>query len=172
MLEIRGNLWNHIGKVDVICITTNGFVKRNGEAVMGRGCALEARNQFPSLALTLGKSIKHHGNRCNLLAEKEDTLIYSFPVKHARMRVNSPSDIVPHMRNRINIGDSAPGWALRADINLIIQSANQMIYLADNNNWNNIIIPRPGCGAGELTWSHVSEKLHPILDDRFKAITF
>jgi len=39
MKELRGNLFHT--PCDVICITTNGFVKRNGEAVMGRGCAVQ-----------------------------------------------------------------------------------------------------------------------------------
>ena len=37
MKEIRGDLFTQ--EADTICITTNGFVKANGECVMGRGCA-------------------------------------------------------------------------------------------------------------------------------------
>ena len=40
MNEITGNILNYIGKPKtLVCITTNGFVKNNGEAVMGAGCA-------------------------------------------------------------------------------------------------------------------------------------
>lgn len=39
--EVVGNMWAI--PADAYCITTNGFVKKNGEAVMGAGCAKEAR---------------------------------------------------------------------------------------------------------------------------------
>lgn len=35
MIEVKGNLWTYPAEVRVI--TTNGFVKKNGEAVMGIG---------------------------------------------------------------------------------------------------------------------------------------
>jgi hypothetical protein len=172
MIEINGNLWNHVGKADVICITTNGFVKKNGAAVMGRGCALQARNNYPNLAKLLGSSIRKKGNNCNFLIKDSDTHIYSFPVKHIQAKINSLEELVPHMRNKLKVGDMAPGWALKADMELILTSANQMLLLANENNWSTIIIPRPGCGAGELSWTQVGLSLHSVLDDRFKAITF
>ena len=172
MVEIKGNLWDWIDRADAICITTNGFVKRNGEAVMGKGCALQARDYYHGLAKTLGLAIKNNGNSCNPLVKDKGTWIYSFPVKHVQAKINSPKELVPHMRNKFKIGDIAPGWALKADSELILNSANQMLGLANEHNWNTIIIPRPGCGAGELNWAQVGLSLHSVLDDRFKAITF
>jgi hypothetical protein len=42
--EVKGDVWPLAAEVkpDTVAITTNGFVKRNGQAVMGKGCALEA----------------------------------------------------------------------------------------------------------------------------------
>ena len=65
MVEIQGNMW----EIDTDClfITTNGFVKRDGSAVMGRGCALEATKIIPNIAKSLGQAIARHGNRINTL---------------------------------------------------------------------------------------------------------
>ena len=47
---------------DIICITTNGFVKKDGCAVMGRGCAQEAKNRYPNINKLLGIHINTKGN--------------------------------------------------------------------------------------------------------------
>lgn len=58
---------------DAACITTNGFIKANGEAVMGRGCALEAAQAFPNVPKLLGALITSKGNRVHqLLMAKEE----------------------------------------------------------------------------------------------------
>jgi hypothetical protein len=44
--ELFGNLWEFDG---IIVITTNGFVKRDGTCVMGRGCAKQATIKLPGL---------------------------------------------------------------------------------------------------------------------------
>ena len=172
MKQATGNLWDSIGKADVLCITTNGFVKRNGEAVMGRGCASQAKNRYPGIALRLGTVLKAEGNTCSELWKDDKTLVYSFPVKHDRMLCVDKNDLVPHMRERIRLGDVAPGWAIKADIDLILKSAHELVYLANTNKWSSIIIPRPGCGAGELQWTNVYPTLSQILDNRFTAVTY
>lgn len=76
MLEAKGNLWTY--EAAFRCITTNGTVKKNGEAVMGRGCALEAAQDRPNLPKILGCKLDLTGNHVYWL----DADIYSFPVKH------------------------------------------------------------------------------------------
>ena len=36
---LTGNIFDYVGLVDAICITTNGTIKSNGELVMGAGVA-------------------------------------------------------------------------------------------------------------------------------------
>ena len=43
MKEVFGDLWEFDG---TIAITTNGFLKRDGTCVMGRGCARQAAVRF------------------------------------------------------------------------------------------------------------------------------
>lgn len=143
MIEIEGNIWNI--KSDWKCITTNGRVSYDGTAVMGRGVALQAKQRYPELPRILGKHIKEFGNVPGLLSYTGQFSIWSFPVKHH--------------------------WKEKADLNLIMRSVDLISQAADKFRCNDIIIPRPGCGNGQLTW----EQVKPIveqLDDRFRIINF
>lgn len=144
MIEVKGNLWTY--PADVRVITTNGTVKKNGECVMGRGCAKEAKDKFPELAYVLGGMIKNYGNHVQLIHNR----LYSFPVKH--------------------------NWYEKADLTLIERSANELFNIVDpaypNDEGHTIVLPRPGCGNGGLKWEDVKPVLEPILDDRFYVITF
>src|SRR3990167_6450372 len=89
MREANGNLWTY--PADIRVITTNGTVKKNGECVMGRGCAAEAKQLFPGIALALGRLIQQHGNHVFLLRQHEGApLLYSLPVKHQWMEKADP----------------------------------------------------------------------------------
>lgn len=41
-----------------LCITTNGYIKKNGCAVMGAGVAKQARDRFDGLDRLLGEKLK------------------------------------------------------------------------------------------------------------------
>jgi len=85
MLSLNRDLWSFLGAADAICITTNGYVKANGHAVMGRGCAREAAERFGRLPMILGKKLKEAGNVPQQLLpvvhNHAATFILSFPVK-------------------------------------------------------------------------------------------
>ena len=55
MQEIIGEMWDFWNQGHWICILTSGHIKRNQEATMGGGCALEAKIKFPALPRQLGK---------------------------------------------------------------------------------------------------------------------
>jgi hypothetical protein len=143
---------------DAICITTNGFVKKNGEAVMGRGIAKEAANSFPEFPRILGDSIFRNGNHLNVFfemihhyngdtGEEYSQDIVTFPVKH--------------------------NWFEKADMELIRRSARELMKWADQlPHWERVLLPRPGCGNGKLDWSDVKREIEPILDDRISVVTF
>lgn len=144
MIEVTGNLWTF--PADVRCITTNGFVKKNGECVMGRGCAREAAKKLPQLPKLLGDFIKNNGNHVGwLYGSTHGDIIFSFPVKH--------------------------NWWERADLDLIARSAEEIKVAVPGK--RTVLIPRPGCGNGQLSWDDVKPVIEPILaDDRFKIISF
>jgi hypothetical protein len=147
MKEVTGSLW--VFPADIRVITTNGFTKKNGEAVMGRGCALEAAKRYPDFPKLLGEMLRKVGNiPHNFYFSERSEEIWTFPVKHA--------------------------WYEKADLRLIEASAK---YFADyfshpEHADTRIVIPRPGCGNGQLRWEDVKPVLEPLLDDRFHVITF
>lgn len=143
MKEVTGNLWTY--PADVRVITTNGTVKKNGECVMGRGCAFEAKEKFPDIAKRLGDQLKRIGNHVTFL--NTNPAVLSFPVKHH--------------------------WYQRADLDFIARSAGELKGIMGGYGRDTIIVlPRPGCGNGGLRWEDVKPVLEPILDDRFHVIAF
>lgn len=147
MLETTGNLWDVQG-ADALCITTNGYVTKDGHATMGAGCALEARSMFDGISKVLGSLLNTYKNHVYELPgyEHNGARIVTFPVKHH--------------------------WKDRAAFDLIFKSTHELKNLTDARGWQNVVLPRPGCGNGHRTWEQVKPILEPILDDRFTVITF
>lgn len=79
MKEIRGNIWEYWEDGYYIVVPTNGFVKKDNKAVMGRGVALQASQKFTTLSKSLGARIRLKGN--NVYFWEEFRLI-TFPVKN------------------------------------------------------------------------------------------
>lgn len=190
MLELRGNMfdpltWQYINGqradilFDAICITTNGFRKNNGYAVMGRGCAKEVKQRFSTYELDkiLGQSIQTNGNNVSILINHHTTpipySIISFPVKPISIKCSPNKDnVVKHMQQQFKPGNTVPGWAAIADKELIIRSARQLMDLIAKMNYQAVVMPRPGCGAGELNWLEVKRIIESILDDSVYVITY
>jgi len=111
----------------VYVITTNGYVKNNGQAVMGRGTALIAATIAPKLPTILGDLLISYGNKPYLLPGNFVTL----PVKHK--------------------------WDEKADPVLIGKSLDILMDMWDLYGFGKrqVYIPRPGCGNGQLAWETV-----------------
>jgi len=170
MKESRGDIF--YAAADAVCITTNGFTKANGQAVMGRGCAHKAVTIFPNLPYLLGNKLRNEGNVVHELLESLDrTILLSYPVKPVS-KTYHPDSVVKHMVGKFKEGSQVPGWACKADIDLIQESAKQLVALTDLRGWKTVVLPRPGCGAGELDWNTVKPILENVLDDRFTCMTF
>jgi hypothetical protein len=114
---------------------------------MGRGCAAEAAARDKTLPAMLGHHLKMNGNVVGMIGVIAGTPILSFPVKH--------------------------NWWEKADLDLIQRSAQQTVHWENQQDLpTTILLPRPGCGNGNLQWSDVKKVLEPILDDRFYIISF
>lgn len=136
MREVKGDLWDYHTAGYWIGITTNGYVNRRGEAVMGRGIAEQAAKRFPGIKKELGDSLKIHGNLVLVFA---DLRLYTFPVKHI--------------------------WNQIADLDLIVSSCQQLATFVDESGID-AAISRPGCGNGRLDWEVVWYVIEPILGNR------
>ena len=157
MIEVTGDLWSY--HADVRCITTNGDTNSYGEAVMGRGCALQAKKRKPLLTSQLGVMLRDFGNMVHVLSYEDPAIgtLLTFPVKHR--------------------------WQDPADLALIAKSAVELVELIECLfAWRvlypdlpplRIVVPRPGCGAGQRDWTtEVKPLLVDVLDDRFHIIHF
>jgi hypothetical protein len=138
MIEEFGNFWEVQG--DARCITTNGALRTNGDAVMGKGIALQAKERYPRIEATLGRLIQKYGNHVYYLGHG----LISFPTKHHWMDEKS-------------------------DINLIKRSAVELVALLRGDvpiksKFNRrILLTRPGCGNGNLEWRNVRPMVQAIL---------
>lgn len=139
MQLLTADLWDCDG---VLCLTTNGFVKNNGRAVMGAGVARQAVLRVPGIDKELGRLIRRKGNICQRIAGpgcnvEFDRSIVSFPVK-----VN---------------------WWEQASLDLIRRSAERLSEYLDHFIPGDCYLPKPGCGNGGLTWPEVADTLEPVL---------
>jgi hypothetical protein len=125
----------------VIVITTNGAVTKDGRAIFGRGVAKQAVLRFPGLAETLGRLLADQGNHVFDLG----CGIATFPVEETP-------------------------WSL-PDLRLIARSAAELRILTDSTGWQRVVVPRPGCGGGGLSWQDVQPLLEPWFDERFVVIS-
>jgi hypothetical protein len=105
---------------------------------MGRGCALEAKTRYPTLAKELGDKIKRNGNVVQSLITG-DIEIIAFPVKHK--------------------------WSDQANLKLIEKSAARLKEIAIDHHDLNFVLPRPGCGAGRLLWMEVKPIVETLPDN-------
>lgn len=125
----------------VLVITTNGSVTRDGRAIMGRGVARQAAERFPELRTKLGRLLQSAGNHVYEIMPG----LASFPVEETPF--------------------SQP------DKRLIRRSAEELCQLADQHQWPMVVVPRPGCGGGGLSWEEVRPLLAELFDDRFIVVS-
>ena len=152
MLELQGNFDIFSlpqGSHEAICVTTNGILKMNGHAVMGKGIAKQANDRF-CLSEQLGKYLTMYGNRLFFMGNHyfngtNQFSIITFPTKY--------------------------DWREDSDINLIIKSAEQLVKTCEKFGITKCYLPPVGCGNGNLNWEHtVKPWLSQILDDRFIVV--
>jgi hypothetical protein len=146
MQEIKGNFWNLAKNFDVLCVTTNGVVKRNGQLVMGAGIAYQFNLRFPQLSSLLGSRVKRNGNIPYLITFGDGTRIMSVPTKQ--------------------------DYANPSPISLIRSSAQRVRTIVDQCKIRSILSTRPGCGLGNQDWTQVKKMLElEGWDDRFTIVS-
>ena len=125
----------------IIAITSNGSLTRDGRAIVGRGVAKQAALRLPGLAEKMGVLLQEQGNH---VFDLGDGLV-TFPVEET-------------------------AWSL-PDLRIIARSAEELRLLADRSGWQQIVVPRPGCGGGGLAWHVVKPLVSPWFDGRFTVIS-
>lgn len=145
MQEAKGNVWGMDG--DAIAILTNGQWDGTGHAVMGGGIAREARDRLKGCDLALGALLRNYGNHVFLLGPYQGKELVSFPTKDH--------------------------WKNPSSLDLIAESCDELVTLTDRHGWEQVLVPRPGCGLGGLDWADVKPVCEEFFDDdRFVVVTF
>ena len=129
LTELAGKSW--------IAVTTNGTVKKDGTANMGRGNAGEVAAKLPDIVSELGKLLTENGNSVHYLG----SMVFSFPVEET--------------------------WLSYAELRLVERSAAQLLEQVDKRGIERITIPLSGCGKGGLKKADVLPVLEKYFDDRF-----
>jgi len=145
--EIKGDIWE--SGANAICVTTNGIVKNDGKAVMGAGIAEQAAKRYPPLPDYLGHCLRQLGNH-----------VFIFPLASNGLDLVDPMIVTFPTKN---------DWKKNSDIELILQSAKELVVIADQHRWKRVALPRAGCGKGGLKWEQIRPLLQQILDDRFEV---
>lgn len=145
MRDVEDDLWKI--PCDAICITTNRVVTAQGRLVMGGGCAAEARNLYPDIDRVWGQMILNFGPGVYTYEIQQGPVLVSFPTKDH--------------------------WKHPSTLEMIEDSTRKLVDLTNHRGWKRVLIPRPGCGLGGLSWENeVKPLLAPLLDGRFTVVGF
>jgi hypothetical protein len=165
VLERKGNIWIYYGTDSLLVVPTNGTVKSNGECVMGRGLALQAKTKFPALPSLLGDHIKAHGNTLEYFPLYS---IVTFPVKWDWHKDADKLLIYRSLKELVK---------LVKDIDLELeqedksQTSGSTWPQSDLKKNFKIYLTRVGCGNGNLDWKDIKPLLEEILTkDRFIVV--
>ena len=137
--ELKADIWQFYNSGEFVVIATNGFIKRNGEAVMGRGIAKQAKDRFPGIAYAVGKAITKNGN---------------VPMVNIEYRIITlPTKVM---------------WTEPGSLPLIEASLKTLVKITNELGLTAVYLPRPGCGNGNLDWlTQVKPLCEQYLDERF-----
>ena len=151
MTERQVDIWEAARNADAVVITTNGSIKSNRAAVMGRGVALEAKEKWPRLPHMLGQWLH--------LSDRAGPHLFVVP---PRSLSNQPFAIVCFPVKF--------EWKMHAAPVLVARSLKELVDSAEMFDWKRIVLPRPGCGNGGLDWDRDVKPLCAELDDRFLVV--
>ena len=144
MLLKTKNMWDDYDKADLFLITTNSFIKKNGELVMGRGIAKEAKDRFPQLPVYAGKIIKE---KCGHLG------VYGFYVsRHWPL-------------TKIGLFQTKRHWRDNASIDLIKMSLTGLDFWLIGREDKIVCLNFPGIGNGGLERDQVLALLEFLPDN-------
>ncbi len=156
MIEITGDFWSHLDEnsevYDAICCTTNTCIKSNGELVMGAGIAKDFANEYKWLPANWG---------ARLLA---------WPKKPRRDYIGVFITLMKAKPHLVFL-QTKVDWKTPSTEDMVKNSIWELEYITTRLGWQKVLLPRPGCKNGGLSWK---DSVRPIaleaLDNRFVVI--
>ena len=154
MIEITGDFWIEASesKPDAIVCTINTVLRGDGNLVMGAGIAKDFAEQFDWLPDRWGaRTRKLDGQR-------------TYPFVEQREPWNAEPNLVG-IHTKYDWKDPSP-------LKLVDRSIKQLYIIVEAMDWKRVLMTRPGCGNGGLSWERqVKPLMNNILDERFVVIT-
>lgn len=143
-----------LNPTEAACVTTNGIIKPDGNAVMGKGIAKEADDLY-HVSAKLGTYIKLYGNRC-----------FDLGLYPAIDPVYDRAD--PGRMFHLISFPTKYNWKNNSDIGLIKESCINFLRICDARGILKCYLPAIGCGCGGLDFQRqVLPVVSEILDSRF-----
>ena len=152
------DLWK-VGKT--ICVTTNGFIKKNNQGVMGAGNALAIAKEIPNLPSALGRHIRLRGNVVGYIHDR----IISFPTKP---QFGNYDQVIDKAKRIYKPGQKIPGYHCKSDLKLIEDGIERLNLIIEKQNLDEVYLPLPGVNNGQLSF----EEVEPILKKGSEKIIF
>jgi hypothetical protein len=160
MIELHADLWDTaFERGGSVVVTTNQVVNKNGLAVMGKGCAKECADRYPAVPALLA-ALYH--------AYSPGIPIYLGSITEREHY--SPGHWGPAGAIQLWSLPVKLHWKDKAAIELIRHSIEFLTKRCDLA--YPVVLPRPGCGAGGLSWDEVRPVIAPALDDRFIVVGY
>src|SRR5260370_53282 len=144
---VKGDLWSELDKADLILVTTNGYVKDNGELVMGKGAAKEMATRFPETPKTFGTAIKES-------VFEFVTNFYGIIILHGYFP-------------RLGIFQVKNHWRDPARLNYIEANVKELIDTFNIFQWERVAMNFPGIGNGRLKREEVLPIISKLPDTVF-----
>lgn len=150
MQLIQGNLWNEIGKADLILFTANSTFDKNGALVMGAGAAKEAVELFPRFSQALGNSLGGSTANC---------AFYGLTFGMATHKDGT--------RHLIGAFQTKFHWREPSTLELIADSTKMLNETIERYRWERIALNFPGIGLGGLDRADVLPIIETLPDNVF-----
>lgn len=147
MIETTGNMLSTLDDADLFCITTNSYINKDRQLVMGRGIALEMKRLVPGIAALAGETLLGAGG-----AVGQCSLRYGLAV------VQPPS-----IDTKIGLFQVKYHFRDNADLELIEHSVAALSAVAGN--YRQIELNYPGIGWGGLDRAAVAPLLAELPDN-------
>lgn len=153
MREITGDIWSVDRTANAICIPINTQLKSDGCLVMGAGLALDAAKRFPELPKAFGQAMRQHLTSRG----QPDIVLFQHRECWPQWVVGFPTKT---------------DWRMPSDPVLIRHMAMSLKLEAECRKWCGVLLPRMGCGLGQLQWRQVARILREVLaDDVFCVVS-
>ena len=137
---VIGNLWDELGKADLLLVTTNASFDRYGQLVMGAGAALEAKIRWPFMPIDLGQHLKR--------IIKNDTHIYGVKIWKK----------LDGSKTHVGIFQTKTNWRESSSAPIIASSVECLLKIIQS--YHRIAMNYPGIGLGNLS----RDVVEPLLE--------